>query len=200
MTARLRATLLGLGLALLPAALAGCGTTAPSSFYTLDAAATAADGPPVAAAVIVGPVSVPAAVDRPEFVVSIGPNEVAIDEFHRWASPLGDAIARTVAGDLAVLLGTPEVATGPLANFRPNYRVTISVQRFESARGDAALVEAVWAVRATAGGAPRTGRTLAREPVQGEGYAALAAAHSRALATLSADVAQAIRSEIGQKR
>jgi uncharacterized lipoprotein YmbA len=99
-----------------------------------------------------------------------------------------------------VLLGTPEYATGPLANCRPSFRVTISVQRFESARGDAALVEAVWAVRATAGGAPRTGRTLAREPVQGDGYAALAAAHSRALAKLSSDIAEAIRTEIAQKR
>ena len=186
--------------AILVAPLAGCGTTAPSSFYTLDSVATGAGGPPVATAVVVGPVSIPAAVDRPEFVVSIGPNQVAIDEFHRWAAPLGDAVARTVAGDLAVLLGTPEVATAPLANFRPAYRVTISVQRFESARGDAALVEAVWAVRATAGGTPRTGRTLAREPVQGDGYDALAAAHSRALARLSADLAAAIRAEAGQRR
>jgi uncharacterized lipoprotein YmbA len=187
-------------IALLVATLAGCGTTAPSSFYTLDSAATEANGPPVAAAVVVGPVSVPATVDRPEFVIAVAPNQVEIDEFHRWAAPLGDAVARTVAGDLAVLLGNADVATGPLANFQAVYRVTIAVQRFESVRGEAALVEAVWAVRATAGGAPRSGRTVAREAVQGDGFDALAAAHSRALARLSADVAAAIRAEAGQKR
>jgi hypothetical protein len=186
--------------AILLAPLAGCGTTAPSSFYTLDSAATEANGLPVAAAVMVGPVSVPGAVDRPEFVIAVAPNQVEIDEFHRWAAPLGDAVARTVAGDLAVLLGNADVATGPLANFQPVYRVTIAVQRFESVRGEAALVEAVWAVRATAGGAPRSGRTVAREAVQGDGFDALAAAHSRALARLSADVAAAIRAEAGQKR
>jgi hypothetical protein len=186
-------------IAILVAPLAGCGTTAPSRFYTLDSAASEANGSPVAAAVVVGPVSVPAAVDRPEFVIAVAPNQVEVDEFHRWAAPLGDAVARTVAGDLAVLLGNPEVATGPLANFRPAYRVTIAVQRFESVRGEAALVEAVWAVRATAGGTPRLGRTVAREAVQGNGFDALAAAHSRALARLSADVAAAIRAEAGHR-
>jgi uncharacterized lipoprotein YmbA len=187
-------------IALLVATLAGCGTTAPSSFYTLDSAATEANGPPVAAAVVVGPVSVPATVDRPEFVIAVAPNQVEIDEFHRWAAPLGDAVARTVAGDLAVLLGNADVATGPLAHIQAVSRVTIAVQRFASVRGEAALVEAVWAVRATAGGAPRSGRTTAREAVQGDGFDALAAAHSRALARLSADVAAAIRAEAGQKR
>ena len=48
-----------------------------------------------------GPVSVPAAVDRPEFVVQVAQNRVALDEFNRWVSPLGDSIARTVSVDLA---------------------------------------------------------------------------------------------------
>jgi uncharacterized lipoprotein YmbA len=132
-------------------------------------------------------------------VVQVAPNQVEVDEFDRWAAPLDDAIARTVAGNLAVLLATPEVASAPLANFAPAYRVTIDVQRFESAPGDAALVDAVWAVAASAGGEPRTGRTVAREPVQGTGFDALAAAHSRALAKLSGDIAAAIRSAAGAR-
>ena len=144
---------------------------------------------------MVGPVSVPASVDQPQFVVQVAPNRVEVDEFNRWAAPLSDSIARAVAGDLAVLLGTPDVATAPLANFNPAYRVTIDVQRFESVQGQAALVEAVWTVRKTAGGETRSGRTVAREAVQGDGFDALAAAHSRALATMSADIAAAIRAE-----
>jgi hypothetical protein len=41
---------------------------------------------------------------------------------------------------------------------------------------------------------------VAREPVQGEGFDALAAAHSRAIATLSGDIAAAIRSESAAAR
>ena len=182
-----------LSLALFAATAAGCGATAPARFYTLDAVATADAAPPMATSILVGPVSVPAAVDRPQFVVQVAPNRVEIEEFNRWAAPLNDSIARAVAGDLAVLLGTADVAVAPLANFDPAYRVSIGVQRFESTPGEAALVEAVWTVRATAGGKTRSGRTIAREPVEGEGFEALAAAHGRALAKLSADIAAAIR-------
>jgi uncharacterized protein len=144
---------------------------------------------------MVGPVSVPAAVDRPQFVVQAAPNRVDVDEFNRWAAPLNDSIAQAVAGDLVKLLGTPNVAAAPLANFDPAYRVTIEVQRFDSAPGQAALLEAVWTVRKASGGVTRSGRTVAREAVQGDGFDALAAAHSRALAKMSGDIAAAIRAE-----
>ena len=181
-----------LSMVFVAAAAAAC-ATAPSRFYTLDATATHGDAPPAPYAVLVGPVSVPASVDRPEFVVQVAPNRVEVDEFNRWAAPLGDAIARVVAGDLAALLGTPDVAVAPMANFRHAYRVTLDVQRFDSAPGDSVLVEAVWTVHATATGGTRSGRTVAREAAQGQGFDALAAAHSRALAQVSGDIAAAIR-------
>ncbi len=179
---------------LVAAIAAGC-ASAPSRFYTLTATATA-DGTPAAPyAVVVNPVSVPAVVDRPEFTVQVAPNRVAVDEFTRWAEPLNDNIASVVAGDLAVLLGTPQVATVRLANFDPAYQVTIAIQRFESVPGKSVLVEALWVVHKSAGGAAQSGHTVASEPVSGNGFDALAAAHSRALAKLSGDIAAAIRAE-----
>ena len=186
-------------LALLAAAAAGCGASAPAQFYTLDPTASPQGAPLVHSSVMVGPVTIPAAVDQPQFVVQVAPNRVEVEEFNRWVAPLNDGIARAVAGDLAMLLGTPDVAAAPLADFNPAYRVTIDVQRFESVRGQAALVEAVWSVRKTAGGETRSGRTLARETVQGDSFEALAAAHSRALARMSGDIAQAIRAEADEK-
>ena len=171
------ARLISIGLV---AAAFGCGTT-PARFYTLDSTA-APDGAPAAhTAVMVGPVTVPATVDQPEFVVQVASNRVELDEFNRWAAPLNDSIARAVAGNLVVLLGTPDVTTSPMANFVPTYSVTINVQRFESTRNQGALLEAVWAVHQTAGGATRSGRTIAQEAAQGDGFDALAGAHSRAL-------------------
>lgn len=186
-------------MACVAAAAAGC-ASAPARFYTLASTATA-DGPPAAHyGVIVGPVSVPASVDRSEFVVQVAPNRVDVDEFNRWAAPLNDSIARAVAGNLALLLGTSDVAVAPLANFNPAYRVTINVQRFDSIQNEAVLVDAVWTVYKTAGGDARSGRTVAREAVQGEAFDALAAAHSRALATVSVDIAAAIRAQAGSGR
>lgn len=177
------------------AMLAGACSTAPSHFYTLDptAAPGTAAGAPIS--VVVGPVSVPDAVDRPEFVVQVAANQVNVEEFNRWASPLNDSIARAVAGDLSAQLGTQEVAVGPMANYSPAYRVTIDVQRFESVRGQYALIEALWTVHRISSGKTKSGRSIAREPVEGDSFAALAAAHSRALARISADIAAAIRSE-----
>jgi uncharacterized lipoprotein YmbA len=187
-----------ISIALTTALAVGC-STAPSRFYSLASTSTADGTPPTTAAVMVGPVTIPAAVDQPEFVVQVAPNRVEVNEFNRWVSPLNDSIARAVAGDLVVLLGTPEVANSQLANFVPDYRVTIDVQRFESIQGQAAVVEAVWTVRKSAGGEVRSGRTVAREAVQGQGFDALAAAHSQAIAKMSGDIAAAIRAEAEQK-
>jgi uncharacterized protein len=177
---------------------AGC-VSAPSRFYTLNSTAQADGSPAADYAVVVGPVSIPAEVDRPQFTVQVAPNRVAVDEFNRWAAPLGDNIARAVAGDLAVLLGTPRVAEVSLANFNPAYRVTIDIQQFESVSGKSATIEAVWVVHKSVGGASQSGRTVASEPVSGDDFDALAAAHSRALAKVSADIAAAIRAEADAK-
>jgi uncharacterized lipoprotein YmbA len=179
---------------LLATGVAGC-ASATAHFYRLDSTATPTGAPPAHAAVMVGPVSVPAAVDRPEFVVQESPNRVEVEEFNRWAAPLDDSIARAVAGDLSVFLATPNVTTAPFADFNPAYIVTINIQDFDSIRGEAALVDAVWAVRNVVSGKTRSGRTVAREAVQGESFDALAAAHSKAIAKLSSDIAEAIRAE-----
>lgn len=181
-------------LAFIALVAAGC-ASAPSKFYTLNSTAKG-DGASVANyAVAVGPVTVPAEVDRPQFTVLVTPNRVAVDEFNRWAAPLPDNIARVVAGDLGMLLGTPRVVTGSLANFTPDYRVSLDIVRFESVPGKLALLEAVWVVRKAAGGVSLSGRTVASEPAPGD-FDALAAAHSRALAKVSSDIAAAIRAEI----
>ena len=188
-----------ISIALFAIAAAGCAATAPARFYTLDSTAATDGSPAVRDRILVGPVSVPASVDQPQFVVQVASNRVELDEFNRWAAPLNDAIARAVAGDLSTLLGTPDVATAQLANFNPKYQVTIDVLRFESIRGEAAVIEAVWAVHRTSDKRTRSGRTFAREAVDGDGFGALAAAHSRALAKVSAGIAAAIRADDAEK-
>ncbi len=174
------------------AIMAGCASP-PSRFYTISGAtanATAAAGPSIA----VGPVSIPAVVDRPEIVVTIGENEVWLDEFNRWASPLADGISVAVVENLSALLATPNVAL--LANtttFNVDFRVAIEVQRLESIPGSSALIDAVWNVRRVKDGVSVTGRATARETPADKGYDALAAAHSRAVNRLSQDIADAIR-------
>ena len=181
----------------LSAALAAGCASPPSHFYTLSSTAMPAGAPPPRApdlSVVVGPVSIPAIVDQPQIVVSTSPNQVSIDEYHRWASPLANNIARVVAENLVAILGTPRVSLFQQSpNAEAGYRVAIEVQSFESAPGEAATLNAVWIVRRIKDGKAETGRTSVREPTQGKDFDALAAAHSRALGRLSADIADVIR-------
>jgi uncharacterized lipoprotein YmbA len=175
---------------------AGCATP-QSHFYTLSRTATptaTAAPTPLNVSVVVGPVSIPAVVDLPQIVVSTGPNQVSLDEFNRWASPLQSNISRVVAENLVTLLGTPRVSQFQQSlNADGDYRVAIEVQSFDSTPGTAATLNAVWIVRRTKDGKAQTGRTSVSEPTTAGGYDALAAAHSRALGRMSQEMAEMIR-------
>src|SRR5262245_11518357 len=172
---------------------AGCGSTPASRFYTLSAGAAPA-ATPSNLSVAVGPVSVPAVVDRPQIVVTTGPNQVRLEEFNRWASPLQSNISRVVAENLVAMLGTPRVVLfSQTLGVDVDYRVGIEVQRFESVPGEASTLDAVWTVSRTKDGKSQTGRTTVREVASDKGYDSLASAHSRGLARLSRDIADAMR-------
>jgi uncharacterized lipoprotein YmbA len=172
---------------------AGCGTSPPSHFYTVNPTV-----PPATTTsnlfIAVGPVTIPAVVDRPEFVVTTGANEIRIEEFNRWASPLQNALATAIAENLVAALGTPRVILFPqqLAT-DPEFRVAVEVRTFESTIGTAAALDAVWTIRRASDGKTQTGRTSVREKVSDGTYEAMAAAHSRAVAKLSLDIAGGIR-------
>ena len=189
---------LRLAVLLAAAVLAGCGSSPKSSFYTLSSGAVPQQAPGSAPySVAIGAVTVPEIIDRPQLVTQAAANQVTINEFARWASPLKSEIPRVIADNLTRLLNGARVATHPQSgNADTDYLLAIGVQRFDSALGDAATVEVLWSVRPPKGGSPRTGRSVVREPVGAAGYDALVAAHSRALAAVSRDIAEALRSMV----
>ena len=173
---------------------AGCASTPPSRFYTLSATAAPSTAAASSLMIVVGPVSVPAVVDRLEIVVSSGANELKLDEFNRWASPLQDNLSRVIVENLVAILGTRRVTLLPqMPSTAAQYRVAIEVHAFESAIGTSTTLDAVWTVRRTTDGSAETGRTAVRESVRDNSYDALAAAHSLAAARLSQDIADAVR-------
>lgn len=179
------------------AVMAGC-ASAPSRFYTLDATAKSDNTTPVSCAVLVGPVFIPATVERPQFVVTTTANEVRIEEFNRWAAPLNENIARVVTLNLGRLLGTPRAATAPMPDFGPAYRVTLRIEQFDSLLGSgdkpsAIRLKAQWTIRSPDGKNLFTGGSDASEQLKGDSREAFAAAHSAALAKVCSDIAAAIR-------
>jgi uncharacterized lipoprotein YmbA len=175
-------------------ALCGCGTSPTTNFYTLgQAAAPARNGTPASYSVAIGAVTLPQAVDRPQIVTRTGENQVAFDDFERWAGPLKDEIARAIAGNLTQLLEGASVFSYPQSSsVQADYKVLVDVQRFDSTLGDSSSIEVLWQVR-PAKGESRNGRSTVRETAGGAGYEALVSAHSRALAAVSRDIANALR-------
>src|SRR5262249_27258017 len=161
-----------------------CGTSPPERFYTL-----ASDPLPRAAAstpaytVVVGPVTVPEIVDRPQLVVRTSPTRVDVVELARWAAPLKSEIPRVIADQLARLLdGARTSSSSERTSGPPDYRVQIDVRRFESSLQNGATIEASWTIR-TREGASIDGQSSATEAA-GADYDALVAAHGRALSTI----------------
>lgn len=175
--------------------LAAC-SSPPSNFYTLSPDTTLESaGAPLSVSVVVGPVTVPDLVDRPQLVTRVSGNEVKLNEFARWGEPLKSGVADVIAADLTRLLGSQRVSvSSQMVAGTEAYRVRVDILQFDSMPGEAVAVDALWTVRVTGRTALLTGRSTIREPVQGADDAALVAAHSRALAAVSRDIAAAIRS------
>jgi len=184
-----------LGLTLALALLAGCGSSPKTNFYTLntipatDQTITTSVAPYTIA---IGPVIIPELIDRPQLVTRRGSNQVAINEFERWAEPLQNEIPRLIAGQLRQILDA-QVSTYPQTTHGKDLILTLEVQHFESTPGDAATIELLWTLRTTKEQPPQQGRALVREPVSDTSYEALVAAHGRALTKISQEIAAAIR-------
>jgi len=175
------------------AALAGCGSSPVTHFYTLSPAAAPAPAEgKVAYTVAIGAVALPDGIDRPQIVLRGAGNQVSFSEFERWVGAPKDEIALAVAASLKQSLGGAAVFAYPVsAGMNADVSVLLYVQRFDAVLGDAATVEVLWQV-SPAKGAAKTGRSWVREPAGGAGYDAVVAAHARALASVSRDIAAAI--------
>jgi len=186
--------LLSIPLALLAlAALAACRGPLPAMhYYTLTPQAAPAAAPAASpASVGVGPLDIPRALDRPQIVTRTTENQFAMAEYHRWGGSLaGDALA-VLTQDLSALLGSDRVVAHPWTRFiTPDFRVPVEIQRLDGALGREVTLTATWAVHYGEERAPRVvRRTTIVEPAAGPDYADLVAAHSRALAALSREIA-----------
>lgn len=182
--------------------LGGCAGSPPQNFYTLSAAIDPLPRTGTASySVAVDRVTIPAVVDRPQIVTNVGPNRVTFAEQSRWAEPLKESIPRVMAEDLARLLPDAYVAAYPQTVIsNPRFRVLLDVQRFESSQDTGVALDIVWVINMIKESVQITGRTFRREPLQGNGYEALAAAHGRALAGVSRDIAAVIAQKAGSRR
>jgi uncharacterized lipoprotein YmbA len=81
----------------------------------------------------IGPIQLPAYLDRQEIMTRVGPNRFDSLAYDRWAEPLDENFTRVLTQNLSLLLRTDRIVAYPwLPNNTPRYRVEIQVLRFES--------------------------------------------------------------------
>lgn len=186
---RLAITLAGL------LATAGCATGPPPDFYVLHAQASESIvGVERGVAIGVGPVELPAHLDRPQIVTRATDYRLDLSESHQWAEPLKDSVSRVIAVNLSNILESNRVFVIPRRQrVSLDFQVSIDIERFDGQLGEAAVLGARWTLFGKdTREALLSKLTMVTKRTEDGSYNALVAASSRALAALSLEIAEAI--------
>ena len=182
--------------------LTACGRTPPAKFYALQPVELSSPGRslPRNVALAVGPVAIPADIDRAEIVTREAGNEVNFSEFHRWAGPLPKSIASVMAQNIGTLLDTDRVTPFTRENiFQPTHRVVVNINRYDSQLSKEFLLDATWSIKELKGSKLLlVQNSIIRESLASSTYEGLVAAQSKALAALSQKIATALVEVIPQ--
>ena len=131
--------------------LLGACASAPTNFYTLEAQSR----PRVATStsnakkplIGIGPLSMPALLDRRGIVTRAENNSVQIAEFDQWAAPLKDNVIAVLSKNVATLQPNAIIRAYPWGVYgNVDYRVIIDISRFDTQLGKSVNLEASWAI------------------------------------------------------
>ena len=164
---------------LLAAAILFAACSTPEQYYRLTAPAvpdTRATGLPTG----IGPVTIPAYIDRPELVFESESGQLQVPEGHRWSGPIKDEITRVLtAGIQAQKNRTPVFAYPWPPGTELARHIPITITEFTARSGTGVMLSATWEIDTT------QRRITIEQPILGDGYAAITTAQSAALEQLA---------------
>jgi uncharacterized lipoprotein YmbA len=130
--------------------LSACLSTPPTQFYVLE---PLSESPSSSTAsekkrqIGIGPVSIPALLERKQIVTRLPDNSVKIAEFNQWASPLKDNITQVLTHNLATLQAGDLIRAYPWSAYGAvDYRIIIDIIRFDTRQEQSVNLEANWAI------------------------------------------------------
>ncbi|MGD8262884.1 MAG: PqiC family protein [Desulfobacterales bacterium] len=146
-------------------------------------------------AIAIGPVTIPAALDRSQIVTRDGTNKIRLSENHRWAGPLQQDIAAVLADNISGLLKSERVAPFTREDlFEPTHRVIVDITRFDGQLDKEIILDVVWSIKKITDNKPLVmRRSFVRETVSSPTYDDFVAAQSKALATLSKEIVDSLK-------
>ena len=193
-----------LGLFVLGAGLVagtGCAGGSPSKFYTLSAIPVTAEtkigkdagGKPLV--IGLGPVHLPYYLARKEIVTRTDAHRVDVAQNEFWGGSLQDDFSRTLLENLTFLLAEDRITLNPWpGGSRGDYRVSVDVLRFDGTRGGEIVLLTKWVVRNGSDNKEMRSRNVRiRETIKDQSYEALVEGMSRAVAGLSREIGNDIK-------
>jgi uncharacterized protein len=187
--------------------LGGCGSSPASRFYVLSPLPASEENMQVKTdkgcfAISIGPVTLPNYTDRPEIVTRISPNKLSLGEFDRWAEPLVDGFPRILMENLSTLVCADPIILYPSRGPTPiDYRIEVEVIRLDGTLGESASLIARWIIiDEKESRILLTRKSNLSSPAAAGGYEALVSAQSQNIATLSREIAEAVKAVIPQKK
>ena len=182
--------------------LTGCaGSSKPSEFYLLRSLSASQDTGLTASesgnpSVLIGPVTLPAYLDRNQIVTLAGNNKLILNEFTRWAEPLQDNFYRVLVENLSMLLNTPKVyAFERRGSTQADFQIVIDVTRFDTTVGGDAHLTVFWAVVGKDDSSYLMQRkSVFHASVPSTGTTGVVDAQNRTLTEFSREIATAIQS------
>jgi uncharacterized lipoprotein YmbA len=180
--------------------LSGCASSPKPRFYLLTSLETTSSevkplGEERCFSIGLGPIEISDYLDRPQIVTRRASIELTLAEFDRWGEPLKDNLKRVLAKNLSILLCTKAVAMFPWRGGIPfDYRIEMEVLRLDGSLGGNVSLEAWWKVFSGDGKKMLASKkSIITEAVGGQDYRSLVEAESRALGTLSREIAEVIK-------
>jgi uncharacterized lipoprotein YmbA len=179
-------------------ALSGCALLAgpkvdPTNYFVLNAVAPAT-GVTSDVSIGLGPVEIPAYLDRPQMARRVDQYQIAYSETALWAEPLAELVPRTMAADLVLLLGPRRLELFPwYRTTKLDFVITVAFSRFEEQPDGSMALGGRWTLRDKHRG-NKLVRTFANSRVPGPSEDR-AAVLSALLADLTQEIATAIQAD-----
>ena len=185
-----------MGLAL----LGGCGKSQSARFYALSPMKEPPAAPETKTGrsgivIGIGPIRMADYLNQQDLVTRDSGNRLVMAEFDQWAGSFEDNFTNALAENIGFLVGAEQIYDRPWRQSMPiDYQIALNVIRFDGRLGEEGQLIVRWSVL---GGDPKTllgaKRSSIQEPTGGASYEDLVAAQSRALVTLSHEIAEVIR-------
>ena len=174
---------------------AGCAKGIPPDFYVLHAdTSESLVGAERGVVVGVGPIELPAHLNRSQIVTRTSEYQLDLSESHQWAEPLKENVSRVIAINLSNMLESNRVFVVPRRQtISLDFQVSIDIGRFDGKLGESASLGARWTLYGSDTRKPLLSKvTIVNERTEDGSYNALVAASSRTLQALSMEIAEAI--------